>query len=878
MEALPGRVPMARPGFAHRGQPITLLTNYFKATLGGDLTYFYHYSVALSYADGSPVEGKGIGRKVIDKHRETYDTELAQKDFAYDGEKSLFTGGPLPQSKFKFAVVLEDLSSNKVAVTGSASNNTSPKENDQKRFRRPFQSKSFKVEITYVAKIPMRAIIDALRGQESGNSQEALRVLNIILRQIAAKQGCVLVRQSFFHNQPQSFWDLGGGVLGWSGFNSSFRATQGGLSLNIDVSKTTVIKPGPVLEFLVANQSVSDPHRIDWAKARQMLKNLRITASPSNRECKITGLSDLPCNQQLFLLKKRSDGNAEREVQTTEVTVYDYFVNYRHIQLGVSGDLPCINVGKPKRPNYIPLELCSLVSLQRYTKALSTLQRSSLVKKSRQTPQERMLVLSDVLSTNTYGVDPLLRAAGVSISSSFTEMEGRVLSAPKLSVRRGKDLIPQSGKWNLNDEKLVRPSDIKCWAIVNFSVRLNTTKLWKDLTKCAKKKGMLVHEPLGVIEENPRARRAPPLARVEQMFEQIKSQLKETPQFLLCLLPERKTCTIYGPWKRKCLTDFGVATQCISPFTANDQYLPHVLLKINAKLGGLNFVLAMEKPLSNMPGIYKFPTMIIGMDVCHGSPGQTDTPSIVAVVGSRRWPSFSTYRAYLRAQSPRVEMIDCLFKKVSNTVDEGIIGELVSDFYDTTQFQNPANIIIFRDGVSESQFNQVLNIELHQIIEACKFRDPRWHPKFTVIIAQKKHRTRFFEKGSGGNVPPGTVIDTNICHPRNNDFYMCAHAGIGTIKPTHYHVLLNQVGLTPDNLQELVHKLSYVNQRGTTAISTVAPIHYAHLAASQMREIVKFEDGTESTSSQGEVTSAGIAPVPQLPTLHRNVCNSMFFC
>lgn len=41
-------------------------------------------------------------------------------------------------------------------------------------------------------------------------------------------------------------------------------------------------------------------------------------------------------------------------------------------------------------------QLCNLVPLQRYTKSLSTLQRSSLVEKSRQKPLERMNVLSDV--------------------------------------------------------------------------------------------------------------------------------------------------------------------------------------------------------------------------------------------------------------------------------------------------------------------------------------------------------------------------------------------------------------------------------------------------------------------------------------------------
>ncbi|KAF3622829.1 hypothetical protein FXO38_31083 [Capsicum annuum] len=63
-----------------------------------------------------------------------------------------------------------------------------PNETGRKRLCRPYQSKTFKVEISFAAKIPMQAIANALRGQESENSQEALRVLDIILRQHAAKQ------------------------------------------------------------------------------------------------------------------------------------------------------------------------------------------------------------------------------------------------------------------------------------------------------------------------------------------------------------------------------------------------------------------------------------------------------------------------------------------------------------------------------------------------------------------------------------------------------------------------------------------------------------------------------------------------------------------
>ena len=77
--------------------------------------------------------------------------------------------------------------------TGGANSvgNGSPHENDKKRIKRGFHSKTFKVEMSFAAKIPIQSIKAALCGQESENSQEAIRVLDIILRQHAAKQ-CVL--------------------------------------------------------------------------------------------------------------------------------------------------------------------------------------------------------------------------------------------------------------------------------------------------------------------------------------------------------------------------------------------------------------------------------------------------------------------------------------------------------------------------------------------------------------------------------------------------------------------------------------------------------------------------------------------------------------
>ncbi|KAK7372677.1 hypothetical protein VNO80_06064 [Phaseolus coccineus] len=774
---------------------LRLLTNHFRVNVGNTDGHFFQYSVSISYENGPPAKGRDVGRKVLDMVQNTYDSELYGKDFAYDGDKNLFTLASLPRDRLQFTVDLEDA--------------------------RPT---NFEVRVSFVSKIPLQAIV---RGQDSDNYQEAIRVLDIILKQHAAKQCSWLVPRFFLCKDQVEFYDLEEGISGLRRFNSRFRTTQSGLSLNIDVSTSMIVSPGSVTTFLLSNQNVEDASRLDWVKAKRTLKNLRIELrnSKCNQQYKITGLTDLICNDQRFTLKKRSG-------DTEEVTVYDYFVNHRGIQLLYSGDLPCIIVGKPKRPTYFPLE---------------------------------------VLSRANYSSEPMLRNCGISISSSFAEVEGRVLQAPRLNFGNMENFKPTNGRWNFVGKKLIKPVTIGEWAVVNFSSKCDVTRLTDDVIKCGETLGMVIPRYSEIIEENILDKSSPPLIRVLRVLQSVQSKCLGFPQFILCQLPQAKS-NLYGPWKSMVFGEKGIMTQCMAPpAKITSQYLTNVCLKMNVKLGGMNSMLHDE---CSIPVVSRAPTIIIGMDVSHGSPGQTYIPSIATVVSSLEWPLISKYRACVRTQSPKVEMIDNLFKKVSDRKDEGIVRELLLDFYRTSGNRKPDNIIIFRDRVSESQFNKVLNIELDQIIKACKFLDDKWNPKFLVIVAQKNHHTKFFQADSPDNVPPGTVIDNKICHPRNYDFYMCAHAGmIGTSRPTHYQVLLDEIGFSPYDLQELVHSLSYVSQRSTTAISVVAPICYAHLAATQMGQCMKFEERSETASSHG-----GAHPVPQLPKLNKSVSKSMFFC
>ncbi|KAI3519223.1 hypothetical protein L1887_08250 [Cichorium endivia] len=170
------------------------------------------------------------------------------------------------------------------------------------------ESSQYKVTLSYATEITIQAIVNAIQVQEAEQFQEAVRVLDVLLRQHAAKDGCLLVRQCYFKNDPTNFISIGDRVVGCSGFHSSFRATQSGLSLNMDVSTTMIVKPGKVVDFLFENQNVRRIREIDWLKAKRMLKNLRVNTFPSNMEYKIIGLSEKTCREQRFSLKQKNQG------------------------------------------------------------------------------------------------------------------------------------------------------------------------------------------------------------------------------------------------------------------------------------------------------------------------------------------------------------------------------------------------------------------------------------------------------------------------------------------------------------------------------------------------------------------------------------------
>ncbi|KAL4598954.1 hypothetical protein ACB092_11G092800 [Castanea dentata] len=97
-----------------------------------------------------------------------------------------------------------------------------------------------------------------------------------------------------------------------------------------------------------------------------------------------------------------------------------------------------------------------------------------------------------------------------------------------------------------SQQKVVQPTKIERWAVVNFSACPHTQSLVRDLIKYGDLNAIQINPPVDVFQENLWKRHAPPMATVEKMFEDIQSTLPGGPQFLLCLLPERKNSALYG--------------------------------------------------------------------------------------------------------------------------------------------------------------------------------------------------------------------------------------------------------------------------------------------------------------------------------------------
>lgn len=213
--------------------------------------------------------------------------------------------------------------------------------------------------------------------------------------------------------------------------------------------------------------------------------------------------------------------------------------------------------------------------------------------------------------------------------------------------------------------------------------------------------------------------------------------------------------------------------------------------------------------------------MIIGADVSHAAPGSFQA-SFAALTVSLDM-TCSRYGAGVQTNGHRVELI------TKNNLQYALKPLLTYWMTNIGGGKLPQHVYYFRDGVSEGQYAQLLKNEVADLknIMREEFAMGREElvPKFTVVVAEKRHHIRFFPPpgpaaDKNGNPNPGVLVERDVTHPFENDVYLCSHAAIqGTARPTHYHMLMDEMNVPVDHFQTLLYEHCYQYQRATTPVS-----------------------------------------------------------
>ncbi|CAB4396302.1 unnamed protein product [Rhizophagus irregularis] len=227
------------------------------------------------------------------------------------------------------------------------------------------------------------------------------------------------------------------------------------------------------------------------------------------------------------------------------------------------------------------------------------------------------------------------------------------------------------------------------------------------------------------------------------------------PHIIICILGS--TGPIYGEIKRIGDTQLGVPTQCIllkrlARKNGIDQICSNIFLKVNAKLGGQNVILTNDQ----IDFVSSELTMMLGADVFHSRRGD-NRPSIAAVCAS-------------------------LDSKATRYTERFSVNNLLRVFYQRNQVL-PRKILFYRDGVGETQFQNVKTYEVKALKEVFASVYRNLGPTLTFIILQKRHHTRFMptEPRDGdklGNCHPGTVVDRTILVEQEFDFFLQSHTSL----------------------------------------------------------------------------------------------------
>ncbi|KAJ3191595.1 hypothetical protein HK101_007575 [Irineochytrium annulatum] len=892
--SFPSPVMPPRPGKGTLGKPIKVIANMYPVTdFTKNIVHQYEFKCEPW---GSPQSRLRVFAELM-KKCSAPGGELGGIYPVFDGNHLLYTAKALPQPQITLRITLPDEGSSSGGSGGSGSGS------EQKRRR---GGNDFTVEVIKRAEVDMSKLVPFLKGEKVETPSDALMVLNLVIGQ----KGSELYTQSCRGlYTPDRKMSLGGGLEAWRGWKLSIRPGQGVPLLNINAAATAFLKAGPLTTFIADMFGFKSFEQVKWDKGSRE----RVNHLLSKSRVQVNHRGEI---KRKYRFKKIVDQDAnhirfpvEHEGVTQEMTLFQFFQIHYGKTLRYP-NAPCVSVGPTNKDTFLPIECCDVPQGQPYVRKLSPEQTANMITFTCLRPQVRLTDIKAGFDEMVGGDNKFVNEFGLLIKNQPAEIPARILPYPKVKYGGSgadanlshKELA--AGAWNLAGKMVTAAIELKSWAVVNLA-RLDDTDVQgftSEFVKTGKKMGLKFK-----LERPPIVKTSPTKDMKQVILDIGKTALDATkapPSLIVIVLPD-KGAELYKRLKIAGDTDIGVVTQCVQryvfiisrsstltpPFAPsansshvkkkNIQYIANVLIKVNAKLEGLNQTVSSD----SVKAFSDRPTMLVGADVTHPAPGQLFKPSVAAVVGSMdrefcRYASrFSIQRQKETTGAGELERT----RGPSDTME--LVGKMVSELIRIFADRNgvrPARLIFYRDGVASNQFREVLSREVQAVLRACSQLDESYRPTLTYIVVQKRHNVRFFpmsptESDKSGNVQPGTCIDTHIVHPGQYDFFLNSHAGLqGTSRPAHYTVIYDENAFKPDQLQAYTFNLCYEYAKATRSVSLCPPAYYAHLAAKRAALHFAGDEFDESISASGSTPSFDFF-ASKFRSVHPRIASTMYY-
>ncbi|KAK2962633.1 putative piwi like protein [Blattamonas nauphoetae] len=388
-------------------------------------------------------------------------------------------------------------------------------------------------------------------------------------------------------------------------------------------------------------------------------------------------------------------------------------------------------------------------------------------------PQERKRQIEDV--TRTLFQSPQFPQSGIeAISNTMVPIDARVCAPVVLRWGGNKQEEVRNGSFrdSVTRNTLIAPVALQKWLLVYQKQDERNIAQFMDALRKVAKNPQLVANPDKIIVDNERT-----------FFDQFKKdfgpQYKDH-QLVIFILPKKD-----------------------NHIRINLSVISGLWLQIVAKVKGSCWRIQNPTWVKQNPESTKKESggvMVCSIDVSRSMKKKQSYAALVASYSN----DMTQYHLRTMILKGRQELL-------TERLDKFI--KMSIELYERENKAPPSTIIMYRDGVGDSQFEAAVQGEYNMILKGIRDYAPQpvYRPQTAYIMVNKRINHRFFTP-NGDNIQPGTIVDTVVTSPLYYDFFLVAQSvnRFTTALPTRFVVLQSDLKWTNHQLQDFTYQLCHL--------------------------------------------------------------------